>query len=45
MITPAIQHFLKLANESHEVANGLIDRVIPAFLPITLASRGPKPAR
>ena len=31
MITPAIQHFLKLADESHEVANGLIDMGHPRF--------------
>ena len=31
MTTPAIQHFLKLANESHEVANGLIDMGHPRF--------------
>jgi len=31
MTTPAIQHFLKLADESHEVANGLIDMGHPRF--------------
>ena len=31
MTTPEIQHFLKLADESHEVANGLIDMGHPRF--------------
>ncbi|MBN1451348.1 MAG: HEPN domain-containing protein [Anaerolineales bacterium] len=31
MTTPAIQHFLKLADESREVANGLIDMGHPRF--------------
>jgi len=31
MTPPAIQHFLKLADESHEVANGLIDMGHPRF--------------
>jgi len=31
MTTPAIQHFLRLADESHEVANGLIDMGHPRF--------------
>ena len=31
MTTPAIQHFLKLADESHDVAKGLIDMGHPRF--------------
>ena len=31
MTTPAIQHYLKLSDESHEVAEGLIDMGHPRF--------------